>query len=185
MAKCPICNSRKAKRKCRADSTVICSLCCGQTRTSDKCTGCSFYKDASSSRNYRKVPFFEIQEMSNSFELQDIANTVESILCTFNLEAEEFTDKSASKLLELAFDKYHFKDLEFLVGNVEQKDWFESLSQTIEQDFPKIPEEQLIKVLASIYRSIQRRTRGGREYLQFTQQYVGARIGPGARILTR
>lgn len=173
------------KRKCLADSTVVCSLCCGQTRISDRCTGCSFYKDASSSRNYRKVPFFEIQEMSNSFELQDIANTVESILCTFHLEAEEFTDKSASKLLELAFDKYHFKDLEFLIGNVEQKDRFESLSQAIEQDFPKIPEEQLIKVLASIYRSIQRRTGGGREYLQFTQQYVGARIGSGTRILTR
>jgi hypothetical protein len=35
-----------------------------------------------------------------------------------------------------------------------------------------------------IYRSIQRRTSGGREYLTFAQQYVGARVGPGARVLS-
>jgi hypothetical protein len=167
-----------------ADTAFICSLCCGQTRTPDKCTGCSFYKDASSNRNYRKIPFFEIQEMSNSFDLQDISNTVESLLCAFDLEADEFTDKTAAKLLEMVFDKYHFKDSELLFSNAEQNDWFERMSQTIDKEFSNIPEEQLIKVLASIYRSLQRRTSGGREYLQFTQQYVGARVEPGVRILT-
>ena len=185
MAKCSVCNSRKGKRKCMKDSTFICSLCCGQSRTPDKCTGCSFYKDVSSSRNYRKVPFFEIQEMSNSQELQDISNVVESVMVTFSLETEEFTDKNAAKLLELAFEKYYFKDSELTFSNAEQKDWFERMSQTIEQDLSNISKEQLIKVLASIYRSIQRRTSDGREYLQFTQQYVGARVGSGARILSR
>lgn len=185
MAKCSVCNSRKGKRKCIADTTFICSLCCGQSRTPDKCSGCSYYKDASSNRNYRKVPFFEIQEMSNSLDLQDISNVVESVLCSLNLELEGFNDKSAAKLLELAFDKYHFKDPELSFTNLELKDLFQRMSEAIEQDFPNIPEEKLIKVLSSVYRSIQRRTNGGSEYLQFAQQYVGARVGSGARLLSR
>jgi hypothetical protein len=183
MAKCSVCNSRKGKRQCVANSTFICSLCCGQSRTQDKCTGCSFYKDVSSNRNYRKVPFFEIQEMSNSAELQDISNVVESVFVAFDLESEEFIDKTAEKLLELAFDKYHFHDSVLPFSNVEQRDWFERMSRAIEQDLSNTTEELLTKVLASIYRSIQRRTGGGREYLQFTKQYVGARIGSGARII--
>ena len=125
MAKCSICNTRKGKRQCIADSTVICSLCCGQSRTQDKCTGCSFYKDESSNRNYRKVPFFEIQEMSNSPELQDISYVVEAVFVAFDLESEEFTDKTAEKLLELAFDKYHFQDSVLPFSNVEERDWFQ------------------------------------------------------------
>jgi hypothetical protein len=168
-----------------ADATFICSLCCGQTRSPEKCTGCSFYKDASSNRNYRKVPFFEVEVMADSFELQEISNTVEALLCAFDLEADQFNDNTAAKLLEMAFDKYHFKDSELRFSNAAQKDLFEKMSQIIEEDLSHIPEEQLIKVLASVYRSLQRRTSGGREYLQFTQQYVGPRVGPGVRILTR
>ena len=112
MAKCSICHSRKGKRKCMAEDSFVCSLCCGQSRNPDKCTGCSYYKDVSHNKNYRKVPFYGTQQMSDSMELQDISNVVESILCGFDIEAEdEFTDKVALQLLELAFDKYHFKDL--------------------------------------------------------------------------
>ena len=185
MAKCSICNSRKGKRKCMVDATFICSLCCGQTRTPDKCTGCSLYKDEASNRNYRKVPFFEIEVMADSFELQEISNTVEALLCAFDLEADEFNDITAAKLLELAFDKYHFKDAELRFANAAQKDWFEKMSQVLEEELFHFSEEQRIKVLASVYRSLQRRTTGGREYLQFTQQYVGPRVAPGVRILTR
>ena len=184
MAKCSICNSRKGKRKCIADNSFVCSLCCGQSRNADKCTGCSFYDGVSQKRNYRKVPFYAIQQMSNSMAFQDISNVVESILCGFDIENEdEFTDKMALQLLELAFDKYHFKDPELSISNSALKDKFERMSQIIEQDLSDTSKEPLIKVLASIYRSIQRRTCGGREYLTFAQQYVGARVGPGARIL--
>jgi hypothetical protein len=184
MAKCSICKSRKGKRKCNAEDTFVCSLCCGQTRNPDKCTGCSFYKDDSHNRNYRKVPFYGIRQMSDSMELQDISNSVESILCGFDAETEHnFTDKTALQLLELAFDKYYFKDSELVFSNPALKILFERMSQVIEKDLFDTPKERLIKVLASIYRSIQRRTNGGREYLAFVQQYVGARVGPGARIL--
>lgn len=122
--------------------------------------------------------------MSNSMELQDISNGIESILCGFDIEDEnEFADKTALQLLEFAFDKYHFKDSELAISNSALRIQFERMSQIIEQDLSDTSEEQLIKVMASIYRSIQRRTSGGREYLTFAQQYVGARVGPGARVL--
>lgn len=184
MAKCSICNSRKGKRKCMADNSFVCSLCCGQSRNPDKCSGCSFYKGVSHNRNYRKVPFYEIHQMSDSMELQEISNVVESILCRFDIEYEdEFTDKRALQLLELAFDKYHFKDSELVINNSELKIQFERMLQIIEQDLIDTSKERLVKVMASIYRSIQRRTNGGREYLTFAQQYVSTRIGPGVRAL--
>ncbi len=185
MAKCSICNSRKGKRKCKIDGTFICSLCCGQTRNIAKCEGCSFFKNANQSRNYRKVPFYGINQMSDSIDLQDISNTIESTLCGFELKYEElFIDKTAIGLLELFFDKYYFKDVELNFGTTLQKEQFNEMVEIIEQDLSSIPEEQRIKVMASIYRSIQRRTSGRREYLQFAQQYVGARVASGARVLT-
>ncbi len=146
--------------------------------------GCSFYKDDSDNRNYRKVPFYGIRQMSDSMKLQDISNSIESILCLFDSEKENnFTYKTALQVLELVFDKYYFKDTELVFNNPTLKFLFERLSKIFEKDLPDTPKEKLIKVLASIYRSIQRRTNGGREYLTFVQQYVGPRVGPGARIL--
>ncbi len=182
MAKCSICNSRKGKRKCKINETFICSLCCGQTRNIAECEGCSFFKNVGQNRNYRKVPFYEINQMSDSMELQDISNTIESILCDLELKYKElFNDKTAIRLLELFFDKYYFKDLELNFGTAEEKEQFNEMVAIIKQDLSSIPEEQCIKVVASIYRSIQRRTNGGREYLQFVQQYIGVRILSGAR----
>jgi len=184
MAKCSICNSRKGKRKCMAEDSFVCSLCCGQSRTLDKCTGCSFYKNASLNRNYRKVSYYGTQQMSDSIDLQDISNVVESILCKFDVEAEnEFKDKTALQLLELAFDKYHFNDSELSFSDFTLKIQFGRMLQIIEEDLSDTSKEQLVKVMGTIYRSIQRRTTGGREYLTFAQQYVGARVGHGARAL--
>ncbi len=183
MAKCTICNSRKGKRKCMADDSFICSLCCGQSRNPGKCTGCSHFKDVLHNRNYRKVPFYGTQHMSDSITLQGIANTIESILCGFDIEAKsEFTDKAALQLLEAAFDKYHFKENELSLNDSATKIRFEKMSQIIEQDLSNTAEEELIKVMAAVYRSIQRRTNGGREYLTFAQQYVEPRVGPGTRV---
>ncbi|MGD9353643.1 MAG: hypothetical protein PVI72_11995 [Desulfobacterales bacterium] len=184
MAKCSLCNSRKGKRKCLAEDSFICSLCCGQSRTLDKCMGCSFFKDASHNRNYRKVPYYGTRQMSDSTDLQDIGNVVESILCGFDIEAEnEFKDRTALQLLELAFDKYHFNDSDLSFSDSTIKVLFQRMLQIIEKDLSDTSKEKLVKVMASIYRSIQRRTAGGREYLAFVQQYVGARVGAGVRVL--
>ncbi|BBO81784.1 hypothetical protein DSCO28_23500 [Desulfosarcina ovata subsp. sediminis] len=122
--------------------------------------------------------------MSDSNALQDISNLVESILCSFDIEFDGvFKDRTALKLLEIAFDKYHFNDLELSFPDSTIRRLFEKMTQTIEKELSKVPKEYLVKVMASIYRSIQRRTNGGREYLIFIQQYVGARVGPGIRAI--
>ncbi len=139
MAKCTICKSKKGKRRCKADNTFICSLCCGQSRNPDKCNGCSFYKDPSLQRNYRKVPFYETYQMSGSMELEDISNVIESTLCSFEFENEElFQDNDAIELLELFFNKYHFKDLELKFKNSVQKSQFQKIIQACEQDLPVV-----------------------------------------------
>lgn len=124
--------------------------------------------------------------MSTLMTLEDIANVIESTLCGFDLESEEpFTDKKASQLIELFFDKYYFNDADLKFSSLELRKQFHEMLQICEQDLPDTPSEQLIKVMAAIYRSIQRRTNGGREYLQFAQQYVGARVAHGTRIITQ
>jgi len=85
--------------------------------------------------------------------------------------------------LELVFDKYHFNDSELTFSDSTIKIQFEKMVQVIEEDLSDTSKEQLVKVIAAIYRSIQRRTAGGREYLDFTQQYVGARVGQDVRTL--
>jgi len=122
--------------------------------------------------------------MSDSPDLQDISNVVESLFVALYLESEEFSDTTAEKLLELAFDKYHFKDTALPYRNDNEKEWFSRMLQAIEQDLADIDEGLLLKVLASIYRSIQRHTDGSREYLQFTKHYVGARVGSGGRMIS-
>ncbi len=98
MAKCLICNSRKGKRKCIAQGGFICSLCCGESRSFDKCDGCSYFKEIKSSRNYRKVPYFPVSRMSNDFDLQDQANVIESAICQFDDEQNRnLNDKSIIK----------------------------------------------------------------------------------------
>jgi len=135
MAKCLICNSRKGKRKCMAENSLVCSLCCGQSRTPEKCTGCSFYKDVSLNKNYRKVPFYGTERMSDSMELQDVANVIESILCKFDIEGgDEFKDKTALQFIELAIDKYHFKETELAMSDSTLNSQFQSMLQIIEQD---------------------------------------------------
>ncbi|MCW5212055.1 hypothetical protein VU04_04005 [Desulfobulbus sp. TB] len=176
MAKCSICNVKKGKRKCKADNTLICSLCCGQSRNQEKCTGCSFYDNAGVSRNYRKVPFYGTQQMADSIELGNIANVVESVFRVLDVDSNKlFRDSEASKLLELFFDKYHFKDETLQFADAVQEDNYHMMLEACEKDLGTVSVEKLIQVMAAVYRSIQRRTDGSRRYLQFIEQYISIR----------
>jgi hypothetical protein len=126
--------------------------------------------------------------MADSLELQDISDVVESTLCALEFESEEsFTDKTAARLIELYLDKYHFhfKDPELTFNNPALEVMFHRMSEIFDQELLNIEEDKFLKVLASVYRSIQRRTNGGKEYLQFAQQFVGIRGEGGMRILPR
>lgn len=177
MAKCTICNSRKGKRKCKVTGTFICSLCCGQSRTESKCDGCSFFKSAASSRNYRSVPFYSTQEMADNPDLESIANVVELSLCQiWESDRQHVDDRTAVRLIELMIDQFHFNDEKSRTDTSVLEEGFRFFSQNIGNNLSHIPPEQLVKVLAAVYRSIQRRTVGGTSYLQFVSQFTG--IGP-------
>lgn len=184
MAKCTECKARKGKRKCKATGTFICSLCCGQSRNQDKCEGCSFFIGVGQNRNYRKVPFYSTQQMADDFELQDIANGIESTLNQVASEnADLVYDSTAAQLVELLLDHYHFKDDELKTEDSLLMSGYELLIKVIQDQPNFVPEEELVKVLGAVYRSIQRRTNGGREYLNFIRGAVGTRVADGVRIL--
>jgi hypothetical protein len=135
-----------------------------------KSTPCD--NSVNSSRNYRNVPHYEIQTLSRSPELEFIASTVESVLCRlgFSGEDETFLDSDAARLLELFFDQYHFKESAPQFSNSAQEKRYALLGEVIEEDLSDIPKEDLVRVMASIYRAIQRRTKGGDEYLRFINE---------------
>ncbi|MBV5331123.1 hypothetical protein JZU69_01635, partial [bacterium] len=126
-------------------------------------------------RNYRNVPHYEIQTISRSPELEFIASTIESVMCRlgFSDPDESFMDKDAAGVLELFFDRYHFKDADLQLDNPTLKKGYELLNETIEEDLTDIPKEDLVRVMATTHRAIQRRTRGGDEYLRYINEYAG------------
>jgi len=46
MAKCPICESKKGKRNCSKENSMICSKCCASIRNEDECFNCSYFNDS-------------------------------------------------------------------------------------------------------------------------------------------
>lgn len=177
MAKCIVCNSRKGKRKCKATGTVICSLCCGESRTEAKCAGCSFFTSASISRNYRSVPYYSTQEMADNHGLESIADVIElSLSRIWANDHQHVDDRTAARLVELMIDRYHFNDEKPRADTSVLEEGFRFFSQNIGEKLAHVHPEQLVKVLAAVYRSIQRRTIGGSSYLQFVSQFTG--IGP-------
>ena len=184
MAKCLICNSRKGKRKCIVQEGLICSLCCGESRSVDKCEGCSYYKDMKLIRNYKKVPHFPVSQMSDDIDLQDSANVIESAICQFDDEQNGIlTDKNIIRIVELLLNRYHFKDEDLTIENKLEENGFILIDRAIKEDLSLLSSEELTKLLGTIYRSIRRHHVGNREYIDFIYKHVGLRIGKGARLI--
>lgn len=170
MAKCTICNSRKGKRICKATDTLICSICCGTSRNQDKCDNCSFYSNLDKSKDYSKVPYFEIREMNNDFQIQSIAELIERGLCIFD-EGNNIDDRIAKSIVERLLDKYHFQENSIFFESGLEEAGFAFVNGHIEKNFGEIPNEVISKVLCTILRSIRRHTIGRSEYLDFTHQF--------------
>ena len=171
MIKCSICNTRKGKRKCQDTDTFICSLCCGSSRTEQKCLDCQFYQDSSLKRNYFKLPYFEIQEMSDDFELQSVSEFIEKALCIFD-ENHYINDEYAMGILECLLDKYHFNDSIISFENRIEEQGFLFINEQIVDKYKELPPDILTKVISTVMRSLRRHKNGIRGYMDFIQQYV-------------
>lgn len=184
MAKCPICNTRKGKRKCLIENVFICSLCCGETRSSEKCDGCSYFVDTQSFRNYRSVPHYALPHMSNDIQLQDQANIIESAFCQFHDKLNGRPDDHFFiKMVELLMDRYHFKDEKLNFADNLEKQGFTEIDRIIQKDLGSLQSDEIARLLGTIYRSIYRHTVNGREYIDFINTQVGLRVAKGVRVI--
>jgi hypothetical protein len=184
MAKCSICNSRKGKRKCIVQDNYVCSICCGDTRSFDKCKGCSFYKDTTQVRNYKTVPYYPLSQMADTFELQDHANVIESAICQFDHERNgTLNDDTISRIVELLLNRYYFKDEELTFSGKLEENGLALINEAIREELSALSREELVKLLGAVYRSISRHNVGGRQYLDFIHEHVGLRIGKGIRLI--
>lgn len=182
MAKCPICNSRKGKRKCLIADGLICSLCCGNTRTEEACSECVFYQKPK--KKYNEVPAYSVFEMDGNMELESYGNSIEGALCAYDIKNEgKLNDSDAIRIIELLIDKYHFQDQEIEQEHQTIVNGFNYVDKSIREDLKDVENEKIVKVLGVIRFVAKRRTKTGREYMNVIHQYVGQRVGSGMRIL--
>ena len=182
MAKCSICNSRKGKRKCLIADGLVCSLCCGNTRTEEACTECVFYQKPK--KKYNEVPAYSVSEMDGNMELESYGNSIEGALCAYDIENEgKLNDSDAIRIIELLIDKYHFQDQEVEQEHQTIVNGFNYVDKSIREDLKDVENEKIVKVLGVIRFVAKRRTKTGREYMNVIHQYVGQRVGSGMRIL--
>ena len=183
MAKCPVCQSRKAKRKCLVtEEGYICSLCCGVTRREETCSGCSYYHPPQ--RKYHEVPSYTPAQMDASDELQEYSYAIEGAIGKFDRRTgRKIKDEVPICIYEKLLDKYHFKDRKIIFENELLEGGFTQVEDAIKSDLQKVDEEKLAKVLGVLHFIAKRRTRGHREYLAVVEQFVGERVGPGMRVV--
>jgi hypothetical protein len=124
------------------------------------------------------VPYFSTEEMAKSPELEGIAENIEIVLCmVWAADSENVNDRTAARLVERMIDKYHFKDEKQPITELVMASGDPFLSLAVSKELMHVPAETLVKVLAAVYRAIQRRTNGGSGYLEFVSQFT--RIYPG------
>ena len=122
--------------------------------------------------------------MDDDPDLQSYANTVEATLCLWDSRQRgTLNDNSATRVLEMLLDRYHYKDSEVVETDSLLLEGFEMVLQSMAEDLSDVPAVTIVKILGVIHFVARRRTRGGREYFDIIQDYVGLRGGPGIRIL--
>ncbi len=182
MAKCPICNSKKGKRKCLLYDSLICSQCCGEIRKAETCSECVFYSEPK--RKYNEVPAFSVHEMEDDMELTGYGNSIEGALCAFDFEnGHILKDSQAIRILELLIDIYYYQDQQVEPENQIIGNGLDYVLNVIKEDLQDVSNEIIVKLLGVIRFVAKRRTKIGREYMNIIHQYVGQRIGTGVRFL--
>jgi hypothetical protein len=121
-------------------------------------------------------------EMQDDLELQSYSNSIEATLCLWdNSFHNRLKDVSALKVLEMLLDKHFFYDDDVSATDDVLQKGFEMVSTSIEEDLSALSNETLNKIISVIHFVANRRTKGGREYLDFIRKFVGFRVAPGVR----
>jgi hypothetical protein len=184
MAKCSLCMKTKGKRKCLLVDGTVCTQCCGTSRSQIQCEACPHFKAGGGARRYSQVPYFTTHEMAGYEPLADAADVIEGAIHNFDkLQNWKTGDALYVTLMECLIDRYHFGDENLEFADDLEAEGFDFLESAIKKNLDDAPDEILVKVIGAVYRSIKRRTRGSREYLDFISEFVLAPMpGPFRRI---
>lgn len=142
MAKCPVCNIRKGKRKCAiVNNQFVCSLCCANTRKEEICLDCVFYLPPQ--HNYDAVPAFSAAVLANNHALQNYSHQLEN---AYNAP----TPQDALAIIELLINKYHFNEADIKNSNALWQSGFEAADNLIKSGLQEIDNETLINLLGAM-----------------------------------
>jgi hypothetical protein len=142
MAKCPVCNTRKGKRKCAiVNNDFVCSLCCGNTRKEELCLDCVFYQPPQ--YDYDEVPAFSATVLVNNHALQNYSHLIENTFAAAN-------SQDAIAMIELLINKYYFKELEIKSENLVWQSGFEAAVKVIQNELQDIDAETFINLLGAM-----------------------------------
>lgn len=142
MAKCPVCNTRKGKRKCAiVNNEFVCSLCCANTRKEELCLDCVFYQPPQ--YNYGKVPIFSDAVLENNHALKNYHDLIMKAL-----NANSVHDLLA--MVELLIIKYHFKETELKFQKPEWETGFNDTNVLIQSKLNDFDEEIVVNLLSTI-----------------------------------
>jgi hypothetical protein len=142
MAKCPVCNTRKGKRKCGiVNHQFVCSLCCANTRKTELCLDCVFYQ--APQKNYDAIPSFSASIMANNHALE---NYQQAITQAFGLESPQ----DILAIIELMMDHYYFKETEIKTDNVAWLSGFNAANHVIQNELHDLDGETLINLLGAM-----------------------------------
>jgi hypothetical protein len=122
--------------------------------------------------------------MEASDELQNYSSAIEGAIGTFdNQTGKKIRDEVPIIIYRKLLDKYYFKDDKIIFESELLENGFNHVESVIECDLKGVDEEKLVKVLGVLHFIANRRTRGHREYLAVLEQFIGARVGPGMRVM--
>jgi hypothetical protein len=142
MAKCPVCNTRKGKRKCTlVNDAFVCSLCCANTREEESCLACVFYTPPH--YDYEKVPAFSIAVLENNHALKGYQKIIESAL-------NSNTPHDVLAVLELLIIKRHFKETELKFKQPEWQISLNAVETVIQTQLTALDEETVINLLGAM-----------------------------------
>lgn len=155
MAKCPVCNTRKGKRKCAiVNNEFVCSLCCANTRKEDLCLDCVFYQPPQ--HDYDAVPAFSAAVMANNHALQNYSQLIENAFSAPNLQ-------DAIAMLELLIDKYHFNESEPKIANSLWLTGGAAAEDVIKTALKDVDNETLINLLGAMRHAVKSRVENSAE----------------------
>lgn len=105
-------------------------------------------------------------------DLDAISSVIErNLVQIWKIDPLRVNNRTAARLVELMIDKYHFNDETPAAESAPFEDCFRFMLQGTEKIFSQKSPVQVVKVLAAVYRSIERRS-DGTSYLHFISQLM-------------